>query len=293
MTTTPSGSSRPLEYEDSFRNKKSKIHEQHAKFWSDSHAVADVRAYLNDMTDHTYKQFGENENKARKKWVDPANIFRNPRDKQFASNDNAIIIGNSRSFAMAQYPGNPGQPGMSMIHLLGISRAPIFNGVSLNHSNVEIIDEIIKLFKTHWSKNCFRQAVIQHQLDTIIQQEKEQLQELEKKDTKKDNDEERRIAIEKGSQIARLQFEEMKTKAFEIMEDDFQFGLHLWDDQSISHLHVHIIAAPWELRKHSSFENDEKTVDALELRDYIKSVSRDHPSNLLAETRRDCKSPKI
>ncbi|KAI0143821.1 hypothetical protein GGR57DRAFT_341035 [Xylariaceae sp. FL1272] len=151
--------------------------------------------------------------------------FTNWTGPRFAESKNAVIIGNRSSFDVAQYQNDPGRAGMSIIHLLAIPKADIFNGVALDRSNVTIIDEMIALFEESWA---YRTA-LKH-------------------------------------------YAELEGKAERLDIGDFIYGLHLYPDQSILHLHLHILAGTYDCRKYSTSRHDFKTKDAWEVRNYILSL---------------------
>ena len=149
---------------------------------------------------------------------------------------------------------------MSFIHLLAVSKACLYNGVSLNRDNVKVIDEAIRLFKKSWRKPKFRQAVLDHQKRAI-----EQRYEANKQPSEADTE---------GYRAALGHYSELSNRIDKLREGDFQFGLHLWPDHSVSHLHIHIIAMTREMRQYSTTEHDAKTKDALEVRDSILGRKR-------------------
>lgn len=237
--------------EGTFAGKLEKIKKHHEDFWKTGNAtVSDVMAYLNDDSNHVYSKSMEDD----PRWLQHNPPFRHMQNERLATNAKASIIGNRASFDTAQHLGKPERAGMSFIHLLGIAEAGIFNGVSLNHNSAHIIDEIIDLFIESWQNEEFRRSVINHQLTTVA-------------------------GNVVGREIAELHFEQLRERALQLKADDFEFGLHLYPEHSVSHLHVHIIAAPTDLRQFSTFAHDDKTVDAREVRDYIKSVASNHISN--------------
>lgn len=273
----------PSGYNRTFTGKSKKIQEQHTLFWEQPGAAADVRAYMCDIKNHRYTS-GSRSDEDQKKWVQPDTIFRSPDDTKLAHNEEAMIIGNSASFSVAQYQGHPERAGMSVMHLLGIPKRAIFNGVSLNHHNIDIIDDMIALFKASWKTKTFREEAITHQAEVIRRRVHHQINLLGKEREAHNDSEAMRHEIEEGGKTAEMQLDQLRDCIHNTKPDDFQFGLHLWSDQSIGHLHLHIIAAPKHLRQFSSTENDDKTVDALEVRDYIKSIPPDHVSNKFHET---------
>lgn len=150
---------------------------------------------------------------------------------------------------------------MSFIHLLGVPKARLYNGVSLNRDSVKILDHMIEFFKASWQRNPeFRQKVLGHQRKEI-------------KDLYGKIEAPKSAADKEGLRLALKHCAELSREADALGPDDFQFGLHLWPDHSISHLHMHIIAMTPEMRKYSTTEHDSKTKDALEVRDVIMSQS--------------------
>jgi hypothetical protein len=233
-----------------FRYKLEKIKCQYDQFWKQPNAKDDVEAYLHKDQKHTYCRPDD------KKWIKETNKFQYEsllkNDIIFAKNDKALIVANIYSFDVHQ---NPEKAGMSFIHLLGIPRAQIFNGVSLTPENCDIIKDIIDLFESNWGKEEanqeFRGRVVDH--------------------------ERKKIDDENEQSITRCTKLESDARKLEV--SDFSYGLHLYPDQSVPHLHVHIIANPLPMRLYSTKDHDEKTVNAKEVRDFIRSLGEPSSSS--------------
>ncbi|KAI0830021.1 hypothetical protein F5Y06DRAFT_301957 [Hypoxylon sp. FL0890] len=229
-----------------FAGKQQQIKAQYDYFWSHETALVDATAYLHRTPNHVYA--------SHTKWIKASTPFTQWSGPSFASSANALLIGNRSSFDVVQYPGSPEKAGMSMIHILGIPKPNLFNGVSLDASSVSIIDEMISLFKTSWQDPKFRNAVLMHQWLAIEDQNQAQ-------------------PDPEAYKLAMAHYRELEAIIGDLTAEDFTFGLHLWPDNSIGHLHLHILAAPDKCRRYSTFAHDLKTKDALEVRDYIKSRS--------------------
>jgi hypothetical protein len=148
-------------YTGAFKNKRGQIEKQYNEFRSHKSADDDVAAYLYQTAGHVYDTLP--------KWAQPKNVFTNPPNTRLAENKDYYIIGNRASFDIAQYQDSPQMAGMSMIHLLALPKARIYNGVSLTRENVSILESMIKLFQASWPKKAFRQAVLDHQRLAIEQ----------------------------------------------------------------------------------------------------------------------------
>ncbi|KAK9797926.1 putative HIT-like protein [Seiridium cardinale] len=263
-----------------FTGKLDMIEKRWDAFWALPYSKDDVLAYLRNERDHRWAiDLRENP-----KWIQPNNIFRNYKGPILAEGRDAFLLGNARSYHVGQELEKPERAGMSMIHILAIPKLGFFNGVSLNAENVSIIDDMIALFKLNWEKEEFRKSVLGHQLNTVDEAAKHRLEALNEH--------------ESGSAAARqsiMEAHDLATRCLRWFEEDvlkatyedFQFGLHLFPQQSISHLHMHIVLTPWRFRQFSTFANDKKTVDALELRDFVKTKRDDpnHPSMIQWETK--------
>jgi len=225
-----------------FTPKGNEIIRQFSQFWTHESAMRDDQAYFDGEKNHHYAPLN--------KWVKADTPFTNPSNPKLAENDEVFIIGNRASFDVAQYD-KPSAAGMSMIHLLALPRKRIYNGVSLNKENVYLIDNMIDLFKSNWKKAEFRNKVLAHQREAI------------------DNAKGRKD--DEGYRLALKHYEELESSIHQLQAEDFKFGLHLFPDQSIPHLHLHIIAATKSMRKYSTSHHDQKTKDALEVRDMIRN----------------------
>lgn len=238
------GSSAPQPENRPFAGKTDQIRIQHGEFWSYETAAADVEAYQNKSKTHTYPD--------RAKWIKTSTPFTEWKGNILAESENALLVGNHASFDTVQYPGAPQKAGMSMVHILGIPKAGIYNAVSLNGENVSIIDEMIDLFKRYWPLPAFREAVLDHQEARIEAQNKAE-----------PNPEAYKEAINHHMELGFM--------INDLTVDDFTFGFHLYPDHSVSHLHLHIVAYPDSYREYSTKAHDLKTKDALEVRDFIHS----------------------
>lgn len=235
-----------------FTGKHTEIEKQYAHFWSLPQAGADSLAYFQGKAPYT---FTPEEGRDPKTWVQQSPKFATPKAEEILADDqNAVIIRNSYSYYSGQYPDRPGCASMSMVHLLAISKARYFNGVSLNCDTVHIIDDMIALFKKNWEEKEFRDKVIKNQRELV-----------KNADPQGANEAATRAAL---ALIDQLEEEIDNLSA----EDDFLFGLHLYPHHSVSHLHLHIIAKGEKFRQFSCRDHDEKTKDALEVRNYIKSL---------------------
>ena len=254
--------SQQVGYQATFTGKRNQIKEQYDDFWQQGPAKADVEAYLNDTPNHEYgeaKAYANNTSNHEivplKKWVQKGTPFTTlPKTNILAENEHCSIIGNRASFDIAQHPDNPSGAGMSFIHLLAPSKARLYNGVSLNKDTVDVIDEAINLFKEQWRRPKFRRDVVEHQKRAIEEQYESG------KNSKADKE---------GRSAALQHWKELAHQIENLRDDDFQFGLHLWPDHSVPHLHIHIIAMTNEMRQYSTTEHDAKTKDAREVRDFI------------------------
>ena len=236
-------------YNSSFKNKRDQIKKQYDEFWSHPSAKADVAAYLDQTAGHVYADLPN--------WVRAKTVFTNHSNK-LVSNEHCSIIGNRSSFDVAQYQDNPRTASMSMIHLLGIPKACIYNGVSLTPETVSIIDSVIKLFQESWPKEEFRKAVLEHQRLAI-----------ERQYHSKSNPTPEDIH---GYHVALRHCAELEGYINGLSVDDFEFALHLYKDHSVGHLHVHIVAMRRHMRQYSTTEHDAKSKDAIEVRDFITSL---------------------
>ncbi|KAK6820621.1 hypothetical protein PG987_015021 [Apiospora arundinis] len=255
-------------YEGSFKGRQDRIKVQFADFWGNSKAQQDVNAYLRNDSNHPFPKPEDMPG-----WVKGQNVFTNYDKPTLAEDQDVMIIGNHASFDIAQYPKKTSPAGMSMIHLLGLTKKSIYNGVSLNESNVDVIDKIIELFSSEWAELGFRKKVLNHQLNAINRLKTEALDAAKKADTEAQKHEAEALAIQ-GHKLAKLHWDELERDIEGLEVDDFEFGLHLYPDNSIPHFHMHIIAMRKGMRKYSTSKHDEKTKDAREVRDYIPEFCR-------------------
>ncbi|KAI1453443.1 hypothetical protein F4805DRAFT_376353 [Annulohypoxylon moriforme] len=228
-----------------FSGKCELIHTRIGNFLKDEDAKADANAYFNSRE----PKYG----KGKTNWIKAVTPFTGAEHKggitKLAVGENVLLIGNRESFSEGQYPDEPQKAGMSMVHIFAIPKANYFNPVSMKPEDAHIINDMIDFFYDQWGRIEFREAVLEHQKKAIearggkkledLVQEKEQYEELE--------------------EIIRI-----------LHADEFAFGFHLWPDNSIEHLHMHIIAMPDDCRQYSTKLNDEKTVDAFEVYDEVK-----------------------
>lgn len=262
-----------------FVKKRLEIQEHFKDFWSRPRAKEDVDAYYHegpvekeDVDAHSkghsegttnperyrYNEGGNPETN----WVKSSTVFDKYIDHPeenlnivFAQNKDVLIAGNHASFDIAQYPGNPSPAGMSFVHLLGLTRERIYNGVSLPKEKIHLLDDIKSLFAKHWSDRKFREDVLRHQLNRIE----------ERYNTTQN---------EEGYQLAKQHYEKLQNKIHDLKVGNFAFGLHLFPDHSVCHFHMHIIAMTPEMRQWSTSKHDEKTKDVEEVRGVIQSFDR-------------------
>ncbi|KAI1493415.1 hypothetical protein F5X96DRAFT_666779 [Biscogniauxia mediterranea] len=243
-----------------FTGKQDLIRAQHAAFWSHPSARADVRAYRRASPTHVYRAPSP---APTSRWLAASTPFTRWGGDVLAASPSAQLICNRASFDAGQYAAGPGAgaAGMSMVHLLVIPRAGLYNGVSLRSgdgdiNDVAIIDEMVALFRAAWGRLEVRRAVVEHQYAAI-----------QRRQEAAPDDGAHAEALRHWRELRRLVLVEEKLGV-----DDFAFGLHLWPDHSVGHLHMHVLAAPFEFRKYSTSEHDAKTKDAFEVRDYLNSL---------------------
>ncbi|KAI1208591.1 uncharacterized protein F4807DRAFT_461530 [Annulohypoxylon truncatum] len=224
-----------------FEGKSPFIHESFEYFLKQEGARRDANAYLNRQG-HLIPE--------RDNWIKATTAFTDAENNKevvkFAVSDKVLLIGNRSSFSEGQYPGDPKAAGMSMIHIFAISRANYFNAVSLRKHEASIINDMINFFREQWKRPEFREAVLAHQRNAIENQGTE------------------------GRAQARQQWQELKGIVHQLKFEHFAFGFHLWPDNTVAHLHMHIIAMPEKFRRYSTRLNDAKTVDAHEVRAEVK-----------------------
>ena len=233
-----------------FRGKSKEIEHQYAKFWQHPSAKKDVVAFRDRTPNYRFPR--------RDKWLKEHTVFSNPpADSILTESTDCWIVGNHASFDVAQYVDKPGTASMSFIHLLGVPKARLYNGVSLNPDDVFILGRIYQLFEESWRDNQFRQRVLQYQEEAI-----EQRFRSIKNPNKVDKE---------GYEQALTHFNHLRDRVL-LNEGDFAFALHLYPDHSIPYLHVHIIEMSEEMRQYSTTEHDKKTKDANEVRDFISNA---------------------
>jgi hypothetical protein len=243
-----------------FKGNREKIKEKYESFWSLPQAGGDVLAYHEGKSGHQFTPEVTNADK----WLQPNPRFTKEnlnRTEILAEDDDATILRLFSSFSRHQYPAGSNRGSMSVVHLLVIPKARYFNGVSLNGQTVDIIDKMIALFKKNWAEKSFRDKIIEHQKILVISA-----------DPDGKNMETTNRALERLAQL--------KDEICELDADkDFLFGLHLYPEHSVGHLHMHVFAKGQEFRQDSYPGHDKKTMDAMEVRDYIMSLPESHPAN--------------
>ena len=234
-----------------FKGKPFEIRRQYENFWKQSGAKKDARAYRKKIRGHVYQE--------RDKWMKETTPFKFPLDDKtkllvLEENRDFIILRNKASFDCGQYPDEEGSAGMSGVHLLMTTKPRYFNGVSLTKRNAFILESMKRFFKKCWRDEKFRKRVVQAQKAAIHERYESRAEKDPTKATR-----ERDEALE---HLEKLKFRELK-------EDDFRFGLHLWPDNSVADLHLHIVAMPEEMREYSTHKHDAKTKDPDELSEAV------------------------
>lgn len=249
-----------LDRKTDFRGKRKQIEKRYNDFWGQQTARADVEAYMNSEQEPNYGYLDAGE----KMPTLHGNRLANPADKRLAEGGGFFIIGVANAFDVALYHETPGRSAMSIVHLLAIPEARIFNGVSLTHQDVPTVEAMIDLFKEQWqSSRKFKESVLEEQWKAMERRRKELANKDEVEGTSH---------AEAAFARAKEHYNRLAPMVLDgLTVDDFQFGLHLYPDQSQPHLHVHIVAAREDCRQYSTSKHDEKTVDAHEVLDFIRS----------------------
>ncbi|KAI5861333.1 hypothetical protein GGS23DRAFT_611890 [Durotheca rogersii] len=273
LAAPPPAASRP------FAGKLDEIRAQHTAFWAQPAAAGDARAFLRGDAAHAYATrsavappgaaAGAAGPHALPGWVRAWTPFTGFAGPVLAEDEQVVIVGNRSSFDAAQYggaAGGGGRAGMSALHLLGLPKANLYNGVSLTPRTARVVDAVAALFRARWRDSAaFREAVFAHQLAAVDRREREAAAAN------------RPDAAERADD-ARVRWGELLPALDALDADnDFTFGLHLWPDHSVAHLHVHILAAGEEARQYSTRVHDRKTKDAFEVRDYVLNEVAERP----------------
>ena len=278
-STTPKSE---LVFSPFFKGKSDQIKDQIDEFWEKEHSKEMVQAHW----DGSESDIAFPDEKERRRWTE--SVFRDPKplgSSRFLYKDEyCTFLSNLQSFHTAQYrKGEKASAGMSALHLFGLARIPIFNGVDLHGGNCGILDHIKRKFIYLWlHDNEFRTKVKKHIKDGVDERYKKVKQLIKEGDKRYDD-----LQNESAYEQAKKDFEELAQDIERLAIGDFAIGLHLYPDQSVYDIHFHFIAVPEGMRAHSTRENDEKTKDAEEVvkicrtkPDLVLPFRREYPAQL-------------
>ncbi|KAI5919656.1 hypothetical protein F4810DRAFT_686501 [Camillea tinctor] len=246
-----------------FTGKIDQIHSQYVKFWAHESAPGDVAGYRNAVQSHVYTP------PPGKQWIKASTPFTEFKGEPLAESGDGklLLIGNRESFDEEQYPNDRKKAGMSMVHLMVIPKERLFNGLSLFSAphgidDIDIIDSMISMFREAWEDRTVREKVVAHQKKAIDDRHKDRT----------DLDEVARGKVLLRCEELKQELERLVLKEDALKFEDFAFGLHLWPENSVGHLHMHVIATPTEFRKYSTKLHEAKTKDAYEVKEYLESL---------------------
>ncbi|KAL8719674.1 MAG: hypothetical protein Q9225_003349 [Loekoesia sp. 1 TL-2023] len=177
----------------------------------------------------------------------------NPPDLILSKSDHSYIIGNLASYDGRQYPEAPTgkrPEGQGFCHTLVIPKARVYNVVDpdATANNCFLLKELKTHFTTFWSTGG--QAKILARAKRAMDDQDQKL--LDNGSISPVYEEVREDVFDK--------FEAAKPTFSNLEPDDFLYGFHVFPENSIGHLHMHVFPHRDSLREFSTKEYDYKTV---------------------------------
>ncbi|KAI4169350.1 MAG: hypothetical protein LQ343_005743 [Gyalolechia ehrenbergii] len=182
---------------------------------------------------------------------------RNPPSLILSESPHSYIIGNVASYDGRQYPESPhGKPpeGQGFAHTLVIPKARVYNVVDpdATANNCALLEEMRAHFIHFWNHEDGPAQILARTKRAMDDQDRKILSNPASPSTP---------VYEQLRADVFDQFEASKP-AFEnlVPDRDFLFGFHVFPDNSIGHLHMHVFPHGEALREWSTKEYDWKTV---------------------------------
>ncbi|KAL8783476.1 MAG: hypothetical protein Q9213_004613 [Squamulea squamosa] len=179
-----------------------------------------------------------------------------------SESNHSYIIGNLASYDARQYPLAPTEKrpeGQGYCHTLVIPKARIYNVVdpAATDEHCFILQELRIHFLQFWATDYGKQAILSRAKKALDDRDRTLLN-PPPGDGRGQRPPEYTMAV-RGAVFAdfeRLQREFIRLKG----EEDFLFGFHVFPDNSIGHLHMHVFPHDNSFRVHSTKDYDYKTI---------------------------------
>ncbi|CAO1605339.1 hypothetical protein XANCAGTX0491_008860 [Xanthoria calcicola] len=179
-----------------------------------------------------------------------------PASLILSESDHSYIIGNKASYDGRQYPlalTEKRPEGQGYCHTLVIPKARVYNVVDplATRDHCFVLKELRAHFYDFWSKMKNREAMLARAHDALKERES--------------------ALIHKGPRPAAYtdavnaavfsHFQRMKPAFLQLKaEEDFIFGFHVFPENTIGHLHMHVFPHDNDFREYSTRDYDYKTV---------------------------------
>ncbi|KAL8914711.1 MAG: hypothetical protein Q9171_000724 [Xanthocarpia ochracea] len=186
----------------------------------------------------------------------------NPRSLILSETECSYIIGNMASYDGRQYPLAPTEKrpeGQGYCHTLVIPKARIFNVVDPIATNnaCAVLQELRTHFLRFWATESGKLAILSRAKKALDDRD-HALLDPPPGNGRGQRPPEYTMAVRTAVFV---DFERLQTEFLRLRgEDDFLFGFHVFPENSIGHLHMHVFPHDNSFREHSTKDYDYKTV---------------------------------
>ncbi|KAL8798802.1 MAG: hypothetical protein Q9182_006374 [Xanthomendoza sp. 2 TL-2023] len=192
----------------------------------------------------------------------------NPKGLILSKSDYSYIIGNMASYDSRQYPLALHQKrpeGQGFCHTLVIPRDRVFNVVDpdATANDCSLLKEMYSHFTSFLSSDGGKETLLRRARQALLTQDAKLLE---------SNDSAYTTAVRNA---VFADFAASSSEFMKLEPEDFIYGFHVFPDNSIGHLHMHVFPSRDSLRQWSTKSYDHKTVPLQAILEVEKEDARD------------------
>ncbi|KAL8726833.1 MAG: hypothetical protein Q9166_006449 [cf. Caloplaca sp. 2 TL-2023] len=241
--------------EEAFQACKDHYRQRRDNFRLDPRSASELLAWKRGVDDYDYQLLYLPYSKSGTFFSEYA--IHNPPSLILSETSHSYIIGNTASYDGRQYPLAPTgkrPEGQGYCHTLVIPKTRIYNVVDpdATTSTCFILKEMCTHFLRFWATEEGKLAILTRARKAIEDRDNALINGNSERPSEYDNL--TRNAVFKD--FERKQHEFMRLRG----EDDFLFGFHVFPENSIGHLHMHVFPHDNSFREWSTKDYDYKTV---------------------------------
>ncbi|KAL8660293.1 MAG: hypothetical protein Q9202_006704 [Teloschistes flavicans] len=240
---------------EQFERLKDHYKKQRDEFRNDPRSAPELEAWRKQDNDFAYNLL--NGTQKSFEYAD-----HNPREFILSESSLSYIIGNLASYDSRQYPLSPNDKrpeGQGFCHTLVISKARVYNVVDpdATANKCSLLKEMHDHFVTFWQHDQGKEKILARAKRAVDDQDKK----LRDAPSPSSNSQSTGSVYDDATRSSVFaQFNQLKDAFKKLQAKDFVFAFHVFPDNSIGHLHMHVFPHDEAFREFSTHVYDWKTV---------------------------------